>query len=91
MSLSLKAVTRVLAVAAVVAMLSAMVGNQNASTRVTGDEQCTNGRAPCPNVACVSACWADGTVPNQGTKVKNTPFAPNECEPGGGCFTQACH
>ena len=90
MSLSLKRVARVLAVAAVVAILSATVGSQNASTQVAGDDQCTDGRAPCPNVACAGECWSDGTVPNQGTKVKRTQFS--TCGIGeDGCITQSCH
>ena len=83
---------RMLAIAAAMAASALILTVYAASgPAVTADEQCMDGRAPCPHEACVSACWADGTVHNHGTKVKNTPFAPIECPPGGGCITQSCN
>ena len=91
MQVSLRVVVRAFLVAAVLGVLTATIGTQIASTAVSGDGQCPNDRTPCPNVACVSACWADGTVHNHGTKVKETQFAPVECGVGAhGCITQSC-
>jgi len=92
MSLSLRGVVRGVAFLAAVVLALGMAGNQSASTEISTVDDCTNGRVPCPDVACVSGCWADGTFPQQGSKVKETVFAPAECGIGAhGCITQSCH
>ena len=89
---SLKTAIRWFVFVAVVVIASALVGGQMASTQNPADEGCTNGRVPCPDVACVSGCWADGTFPQNGSKVRETAFAPAECGIGAhGCITQSCH
>jgi hypothetical protein len=88
---------RVLAIVAVVAVGLLVVSNQvrlstAATTSAPSDPQCSNGKGPCPNVACVSGCWSDGTYENRGTMAVQKAFAPVECGLGAkGCVTQSCH
>lgn len=45
----------------------------------------------CPNVACNSSCWDDGTHFSPGTKATEIGFAPQGCEGPTGCVTQICN
>jgi hypothetical protein len=45
----------------------------------------------CGNTACAGECWADGTVPNEGTTAVQKAFAPVECGlHAKGCITRTC-
>lgn len=47
---------------------------------------------PCPDVACNSLCWSDGTHSNNGTRVIQKSPTLLECGNNDGtCETQPCH
>jgi hypothetical protein len=96
MSLPLKKVVRLLAVAAAIATISlASVNSPSKSGAFACGVNATGGATPltpCPNTACVSACWDDGTYYSPGHEAVEKQFAPVECGIGHhGCITRTCH
>jgi len=91
MSITTERVVSFLAIGAYIAIGSVILNSYFGS----GDQACAGHGCPgcCPHEVCVSYCWADSTYIDQDscTKVRHTEFAPIECEPGGGCFTQSCN
>jgi hypothetical protein len=91
MSFSPKLVVRLMMILLILTGGLILLGQYMGSAQAS----CVNGACPhCDKVQCVSACWADGTVPTSNcTTVRQTQIAPNECPPfpgGPGCRTVAC-
>ncbi len=92
MPAELKLAVRLLVVAVLVVSAVAVLSVLFDYGQVTpANAACDDSRDPkCENRACVSSCWADGTVHNPHTYATRTAKAPAECFPGDGCVTHDC-
>ena len=93
MHLTVKRVIRLVLVGAIAIAAVFVLGEYFGYDQLSpANAECLDGRTPCENTACITACWEDGTVHNAHTKAVKTTKQPLDCSPGsGGCVTRSCN